>query len=161
MRNKAGVALIPLMVAAAFAQAEGTVGDLSRIQSETIILKAKVSRATAQSELDAKSRVGQVNDDVDAPVVKSVYGVGRKLFASFLYSNGVAMDAKQGDTILGGYKVVTLTVDKVELGKGKRRFVVGFSATAPTPAPQSATQNGAMFGQPYMPPIAPPVAVKP
>lgn len=161
MRNKAGVALIPLMVAAAFAQAEGTVGDLSRIQSETLILKAKVGRATAQSELDAKSRVGQASDDVDAPVVKSVYGVGRKLFANFLYSNGVAMDAKLGDTILGGYKVVTLTVDKVELAKGKRRFVVGFSATAPTPAPQTSQQNGAAFGQPYMPPIAPPPAIKP
>lgn len=160
MRNKAGVALIPLIVAAAFAQAEGTVGDLSRINSETIILRAKVSRAMAQSELDAKSRAGQITDAVvDMPVVKSVYGVGRKLFANFLYSNGVAMDAKLGDTILGGYKVVTLTVDKVELAKGKKRFVVGYSATAPMPVPQANPQNSAGLSTSQIAP--PPFIVRP
>lgn len=162
MRNSAGIALIPVLLIAGFAHAEATVGDLSVINSETILLKAKVSRAAAQEELDAKSKVAVGNDDVDAPVVKSVYGAGGKLFATFLYGSGVAMDAKQGDTILGGLKVMLVSVDKVELSKGSKRLQVGFSGTAPTVSPQRVPgMQQPVVGQPFMPPVTPPPVIKP
>src|SRR5260364_349544 len=101
-------ALIALLCAAGLTHAEGTVGDLSNIQSDTLLLKAKAERAAAQSELYARS---SVEGEGAAPVVKA---------------------AKPGDTILGGFKVMSVGVDKVELSKGRQRLTVGFAATAPT-----------------------------
>ena len=152
MRNNAWVAAMSLLVAAvampAMADEMQTVGDLSRVQSETILLKAKVDRATAQAQLDAKTHTGSsINDDVDVPVVKAVYGVNHKLYATFLFANGVSEDAKIGDEITGGFRVSMLTVDKVVLIKGHRHFNVGFSAVAPV-ATQAVTSPQ---GSPTMP----------
>ena len=112
------------------AHAEGTVGDLSTIQSETILLKAKVGKASAQAELDRSSGAASAAGG-DEPVVRSVYGVGGQLVASFLYANGVSVERRVGDTLPGGFKVVTITIENVELSKGGKVFPVGFSATPP------------------------------
>ncbi len=144
-------ALIALLCAAELAQAKGTVGDLSNIQSETLLLKAKAERAAAQLELDSKS---SIEGEGALPVVKSVYGVGDQLYATFLYRSGVVMDAQQGDTILGGFKVVSVGVDKVELMKGHQRLTVGFAATAPTQPLAAPPFLPAMPG-PVLPPRPP------
>ncbi|MDH0341964.1 type IV pilus biogenesis protein PilP [Chromobacterium haemolyticum] len=160
MRNKAIVAVISTLAAVTAAHGEGTVGDLSSIQSETILIRAKVSRAEAQAQLDARTKGkggAENNGDMALPVVKFVYGVGKQLSATFLYSSGEAIDAKVGDTILGGYKVVSLTVDKVEVAKGKKRFLVGFSGAAPTISPQPTQPTNPMMGQPsFASPISSP-----
>jgi hypothetical protein len=140
-----------LFCAAGLAQAEGTVGDLSKIQSDTLLLKAKAERAVAQSELDARS---SVEGEGAAPVVKAVYGAGNQLYATFLYRSGVVMDAKPGDTILGGFKVVSVGVDKVELSKGRQRLAVGFAATAPT-QPIAAPPFFPTMPGPIQPPRSP------
>lgn len=157
MRNevmKLGALVVALMSTAVLA--EGTVGDLSKIQSETLIIKAKVNRASAQAELEAKSHVNGPSsaNDEDVPVVKNVYGFGKKLMATFLFSSGVTIDAREGEVIMGGYKVASLSVDKVELEKGGRRFPVGFSGTPPI---QGAPSRAAVSGGPLltMPPGAP------
>lgn len=117
-----------------------TVGDLSRIQGETMIIKAKANREAAQAELNLRLRTSGAadsSDDRDMPVVKAVYGGGRERVATFLYSNGTTMEASVGDTINGGYKVVKISVDKVELQKGKKLIQVGFSATPTVSQPVS------------------------
>lgn len=146
------VAIATGLSAAGFVHAEGTVGDLSRIQTETLLLKAKVNRATAQAELDSKSHAGVITSgDLDAPVVKNVYGVGGKMAATFLFSTGITVEGKPGDTIVGGFKVVTVSIDKVELSKDKKIFPVGFSATPPV---QSYPSNGTgMSGNASYPPV--------
>lgn len=143
--------VVALMSSSAFA--ESTVGDLSKIQSETLIIKAKVSRATAQAELEAKTRgsVAAPAIEVDVPVVKNVYGIGKKLMATFLFSSGATIDAREGEVIMGGYKVASLSVDKVELEKGGRRFPVGFSGTPPL---QGSPAQSAVPGAP-VPPMLP------
>lgn len=133
---------------AASAHAEGTVGDLSHIQTETLLLKAKVNRATAQAELDSKSRTGSGSSDTEAPVVKNVYGVGGKMAATFLYASGITVEGKPGDTIVGGYKVVTVSIDKVELSKDKKVFPVGFSSTPPVQSAPAAPSMPGMAGYP-------------
>jgi len=130
----AGLLLLPC------AEADSTLGDLSRIQDETLLLKAKAERAAAEADLEAKRRsAAGVGQDMEPPVVKVVYGVDHKLVATFLYSNGVVMDAGAGDTILGGFKVAAISVDKVQLVRGKTRYQVGFSATAPAVPVQTQT----------------------
>lgn len=137
------VALLALTVGCGVALAEGTVGDLSRIQTETLLLKAKVSRASAQAELDAKSRGGPTGgSDTEAPVVKNVYGVGGKMAATFLYGSGVVVDGRAGDAIPGGFKVVSVSIDKIELSKGGKTFQIGFSATPPVQAAPTGTPGG-------------------
>lgn len=135
--------------------AQPTVGDLSKIQGETLILKAKVSREAAQAELDSRSRAAggyTPSDDTHLPVVKSVYGARNMLVATLIYPNGTTMEAKVGDTLNGGYKVSKIVVDRVELTKNKKVVQLGFSAMPPT---ATAMPGPAMPGisQPYAPPL--------
>ncbi|MEN1450903.1 type IV pilus biogenesis protein PilP, partial [Pseudomonas aeruginosa] len=69
-----------------------------------------------------------------------------KLYATFVYSSGITADAAAGETIPGGFKVVHVTVDKVELQKGGRRFQVGFASHAPSAVGATGTNPG--MGQP-------------
>lgn len=152
-----GVVLVGLVPALCLAQA--TVGDLSKIQGETLILKAKANREAAQADLDARSRAAggyAVSDEANVPVVKSVYGVRDTLVATFIYSNGTTMEAKVGDTLNGGFKVTKIAVDRVELVKNKKVIQLGFSATPPAAAPVAASAGGVQMPgmpQPYMPPL--------
>lgn len=141
-------------LAPGLALAQATVGDLSKIQGETLILKAKANREAAQAELDARSRAAggyTSSDDSNLPVVKSVYGVRNTLVATFIYSNGTTMEAKVGDTLNGGYKVTKIAVDKVELAKNKKVVQLGFSATPPVASPAGMSNPG--MPQPYIPPV--------
>lgn len=159
MRNKAIVTMFVGALASGFAMAEATVGDLSQIQGDTIIIRAKANRAAAQQDLDAKARgslPSYVGGDSEAPVVKAVYGAGKQLYATFLYGSGVVMDAKAGDTILGGFKVISVAVEKVELSKDGTKVQVGYSASAPARAPAAQAPQGV---QPTM--FAPPPVVRP
>lgn len=141
-------------LAPGLALAQATVGDLSKIQGETLILKAKANREAAQADLDARSRAAggyASSDDSNLPVVKSVYGVRNTLVATFIYSNGTTMEAKVGDTLNGGYKVTKIAVDKVELAKNKKVVQLGFSATPPVASPAGMANPG--MPQPYIPPV--------
>ena len=74
-------------------------------------------------------------------MVKAVVGVGNSLIATFVYANGTGVDAKVGDSLPGGYRVVEITPNHVVLIQHGRRIVVGFSAepVRETPAlPNSA-----------------------
>lgn len=132
MPSLMALTLVAFLCQAGTVRAEGTIGDLSRIQTETLILKARANRASAQAELASKMPgPTTLGENVDAPVVKNVYGVGGRMAATFLYSNGVAVEGHAGDTIIGGFKVVSISIDKVELAKDKKVFQIGFSATPP------------------------------
>jgi type IV pilus biogenesis protein PilP len=136
MRNDIIQRLVAVLIAfgPALGMAEPTVGDLSKIQGETLIIKAKANREAAQAELDARTRATggySGSDESNVPVVKSVYGVRDTLVATFIYPNGTTMEAKVGDTLNGGFKVTKIAVDRVELMRNKKVIQVGFSATPP------------------------------
>ncbi len=129
-----------------------TVGDLSKIQSETLIIKAKASRAAAQAEMNAKNREssgiagGIANSgEGNVPVVKTVIGQT----ATLLYADGSTRDAKVGDSLPGGFKVTKVTIDKVEIASGKRTTLLGFSSTPPSNT--SLGGFGAVIPQPAIP----------
>ena len=135
-----------------------TVGELSRVQSETILYKAQGERAKALRELNdggtqAKvatqpsylpqpvvaptSRVSGAVEQTGAveqlPVVKLVYGTGTALHATLLYAGGFEIDASPASTDLpGGYRVANLTLDSVVLTRGGKRYPLGFSNRAPS-----------------------------
>jgi type IV pilus biogenesis protein PilP len=135
-----------------------TVGELSRVQSETILYKAQGERAKALRELNdggtqakvvpqpsylpqpaamPSSAVGGGVEHAGAvdqlPVVKLIYGSGKALRATLLYTGGFEIDASLASTDLpGGYRVASLSLDSVVLSRGGKRYPLGFSNRAPS-----------------------------
>nr|QOU99588.1 hypothetical protein [Pseudomonas syringae pv. actinidiae] len=135
-----------------------TVGELSRVQSETILYKAQGERAKALRELNdggtqAKAApqpsnlpqpVAMPSSAVSGnaehaglvdqlPVVKLIYGSGKALRATLLYTGGFEIDASLASTDLpGGYRVASLSLDSVVLSRGGKRYPLGFSNRAPS-----------------------------
>lgn len=127
-----------------------SVGDLARIQAETVLIKAQAKREEAQAEL-AVRRQGGVSADGTLPVLKSIYGTEKRLMATFIYPGNVTVEANEGDQIPGGYRVSKIFADtsKVELAKGRDKFQVGFS----TLAPASRQLMGQAGATPFVPGI--------
>jgi len=139
--------IAPLMSEAA------TVGELSKIQSETLIIKAKASREAAQADMNSKRRDSSGlpggpagSGEGNIPVVKNVIGQ----VASLLYSDNSTRDARLGDALPGGFKVTKVTIDKVEITSGKQVIQLGFSSTPPTNTSMSGSINS-VIPQPAMP----------
>ncbi len=134
-------------------QAAATVGELTDVQAETVLAEAKARLAEAQAKLD-----GQVSTSVPtglsalqlpprdvalpAPVVRTIYGSGGRMTASFLFPGGYEADAGTGQELPGGYRVESISLDKVLLSKEGKRFPVGFSNTAPSMPAQSQPMGG-------------------
>jgi hypothetical protein len=130
MENKVAIGLVVLSTSV-FATV--TVQDISTLQGETLRLKAELTRATVQKQLD---ETGKSEGSSTAPVVKAVVGVGTALIATFVYANGSSVDARVGDALPGGYRVMEITSNRVTLSQAGRRIVVGFSAEVPVATPQ-------------------------
>jgi hypothetical protein len=132
------------------AEAVATVGDLARIQAETLVLKARLKQEEVKADLAAKRTSGGVAEDTTTlPVVKSIFGTDR-LVATFLYPGNVRVPAMLGDVIPGGYTVARIDGEsnKVEITRGKERFVIGFSSSAPVPKDRAAPTQASALGAP-------------
>lgn len=128
-----------LAAPASFA-ADNTVGALSEIQADTLVLRARAEQADARRKLgeDAggssvamSSAYGSTNPGGIAPVVRGVHGANKNLYATFLYSNGSTVEGRLGDQIPGGFRVVALSAERVEIQRGTERIQVGFSSIPP------------------------------
>lgn len=147
------------------------VGELAIVQSQTILLKAKAERAKAEHSINGEGiqERGQhsapfhpqvslaparsTDTQQDLPVVKAVFGSGKRLRATLLYSSGFEVDADLSSRELpGGYQVVTLTVDSVTLERQGQRYPLGFSNLAPT---GSSNSNSSLPGSTQPLPILP------
>lgn len=164
-----------------------TVGELSRVQSETILYKAEGERAKALRELNnggaqsvsapqlgylpppMATQTGRLNagEPADAveqlPVVKLIYGAGKALHATLLYPGGVEVDASPASTDLpGGYRVASLNLDSVVLSRGGKRYPLGFSNRAPSyPVATAATGRASVLPIAVTPMNPPPPASVP
>ncbi|MDT3723180.1 type IV pilus biogenesis protein PilP [Pseudomonas oryzihabitans] len=161
-----------------------TVGELSRVQSETILYKAQGERAKALREISGTStqattsplpsylsqpvvapisRVSGAAEQTGAveqlPVVKLVYGAGKALHATLLYAGGFEIDASLASSDLpGGYRVASLSLDSVVLSRGGKRYPLGFSNRAPSfPVASVATSQAPVLPVTVTPmnPVAP------
>ena len=144
--------------------ASSTVGELSDVQAETVLAEAKVRLEEARSKLQGRnvtleqgmtisSTLPPAEMSLPAPVVRTIYGSGGKMTASFLFAGGYEADAGQGQDLPGGYRVESISLDKVLLSKDGKRFPVGFSNTAPTV--ESTPQGLAMPIAPALPGAVP------
>lgn len=111
------VAFATLSCVAANAQ---TVGNLSQIQAETLVLKARASRAAAQVDLESKSR--QTIGEGDLPMIRAMTNVSGKRSVILAYGNGSSIEAKVSDSIPGGYVVSAISAEGVTLMKGGKSY---------------------------------------
>lgn len=129
---------LPGWAVSAEPQAQATVGDLSRVQSDTILYEAKAKRAEAKGKMQeqlAKTGDEQLSTQSaaspsviasDLPTVTGSSGISGRLFATFLYGDGTTVTSKSGEQIPGGFLVSEVGIDRVALTKGDRRFVLKF-----------------------------------
>lgn len=147
-----------------------TVGELTDVQAQTVLAEARVRLAEAQAKLEGRETLPPSAEPsamplpprevaLPAPVVRTIYGSGGRMTASFLFPGGYEADAGAGQELPGGYRVESITMDKVLLSKDGKRFPVGFSNTAPSMQAQRQAMDGmvapalpgAMPGQAFPP----------
>ena len=158
-----------------------SVGELGKVQSETILYKAQAERTKAlrESRGEDTSSIQQVpsafpgafmqqptqpaapapnraSSEPDLPVVRAITGSSRRLQATLLFSGGYELDANVGKELPGGYRVSQITLDGVLLERAGKRYPLGFSDRAPTPVLQSLQQNTAsQLATPALPGLVP------
>ncbi|EJN02929.1 type IV pilus biogenesis protein PilP [Herbaspirillum sp. YR522] len=165
MQNKS---VIALLVAAAWsvsaAHAESTSESLTRIEAETMVLKAREKQlevqssiVTRQNEIAARqsmtAALAQSQNQVEAvgePVVRAIEGIGSRMYATLQLGDGSLVDVQQGDTLPGGMKIVAVHPREVLASNKGRQFRLGmyapslngFNPNFPAPAVGVASNPG-------------------
>lgn len=138
------------------AQAQTSVADIDRIQSDALLIKAQTERAKAQKELAELQGISPADAGGGLPVVRGIFGANGKRYVSFLYPTGGVAEAQAGGTIPGDYTVRSFDATGVVLSKGKRTYRIPFSMQAPTLPPSQP-----MGANPYSPISGGPITTVP
>lgn len=155
--------LLPALGVCASERQKPTVGELSDVQSQTIMYEAEVKRAEAQAKLlDLNLQLGeepqtgspsslvQVTES-ELPTVTGVSGAAGRLYATFRYVNGTTVSAKSGEQIPGNFRVAEVGIDRAVVTRGDRRIPLRFGvANESVPQPQTPGQMP-MFNAPSPP----------
>lgn len=106
---------------------------LGDLYEQRLLIDAQAELANARTKIQSTDIETAAIKESFAPVVRMVQGVGRNLYATFLYPGGMTVDARVGDVISGGYKVKSINVNQVTLEKNGEVVYLRFSATPSTP----------------------------
>lgn len=147
MRNNHWLVLAACAIAAQGALAgESTAQQLTRIEAETAVLKARARKVEVQAQIanknaeiaarNAESR--RINEQPSAspntPMLRAVDGLGGVLYATLDMPNGGSVDVRAGDRLSDGSRVLSVQPREVVLEtSGKRRIKLGRSST-PSPS---------------------------
>jgi type IV pilus biogenesis protein PilP len=136
--------LVAFTVAAA---AESTVDSLGKIESETLLLKARQKQLDVQAQIVSKqSEIATKQAEVDRltlthtatlgdPMIRSIEGIGKIIYATLQLDNGNTMDVKTGDTLPNGMRILSIRQNDVVVETvGKRRIRLGTSTSTGTVA---------------------------
>ncbi|WP_034300961.1 type IV pilus biogenesis protein PilP [Herbaspirillum sp. RV1423] len=119
MRNKL---VIPFAVLAALygngAYAESTSDSLTRIEAETLVLKAREKQLEVQANIVGKQNEIAAKQSLTAaitqttvvgdPVIRAIEGISGRMYATLQLSDGSVVDVQQGDTLASGMKIVSI-----------------------------------------------------
>lgn len=133
MQNKLIVAVSLALLISVPASAETTAESLSKIEAETLVLKAQERQLSVraqilqlQGEITAREASAEQNARPGAPgdpTVQSIEGIGERLHATLLFENGSTIDIKGGDILPNGMHVVSILPNEVMVSADKRRRV--------------------------------------
>lgn len=148
--------VIAAMPTQAIAEDAGTVGDLGKVQSNTMMLKAKIREQEAQAALrrgdgQSESGVPKAPESVTAvlPNVKLISSGESGPYAVLLYADGATSAGGEGRKVPGGLTIKSISaasrsVDVVD-ANGKRH-TLGMSSTPPIVPPQPPAATMGMAG---------------
>jgi len=154
MRSNHIIALMALLAASGGSRAaDGTVGELARVQAETTLLKAQLERQDVVTKIASAGGTSAGTPITGVtPFVGGVFGRTGHLYATLLYADGSRVDARAGSTVPGGYRVATLTAERVELiGADGRRVLAAFSAASPVPPAPPVVERATSSPSPAKP----------
>lgn len=120
-------------VYASGAGAESTSESLTRIEAETLVLKAREKQLEVQSSIVSKqneiavkqSMTTAINQPVVVgdPVIRAIEGIGSKMYATLQMNDGSIVDVQQGDVLPNGMKIVAISSrEVVVLSKNNERI---------------------------------------
>ncbi|SFL98480.1 type IV pilus biogenesis protein PilP [Rugamonas rubra] len=140
--------------------AETAADRLTRIEAETLVLKARekqlevqVNIMSKQNDIVAKQQLNEMmvqNAVLGDPVIRSIEGIGKTLYATLELNNGTQVDAQVGEVLSNGMKVVSIRSNEVIVQTGKKRRV-RLAANARPPA--TFNPNFPSAGVPLPPPL--------
>jgi type IV pilus biogenesis protein PilP len=143
------------LVAGPAAFAESTSEQLTRMEAETLVLKAHEKQLEVQANILTKQNDIRMKQGVNTqlargpvagdPLVQSVEGIGKAMFATLQLGTSV-VDAKAGDMLPNGMRVVSVRANEVlvETPKRQRRRL----------APANVAMDGfSAYPGPGMPPL--------
>ena len=139
--------------------------DLTRIEAETLVLKAREKQLDVQAKIIAKqSEIASRQSEserfaksavVGNPVITAIEGMGKSMFATLQLENGSVVDVKSGDMLSNGLRVVSIRPNEVIIeDAGKKRIRLA-SAGTPQPSFDPSFPSAGL----RLPPLAPPGTV--
>ncbi|MPS30688.1 type IV pilus biogenesis protein PilP [Pigmentiphaga sp.] len=159
MRSKYLSALLMLAAwAAQPARAESTSDSLTRLEAETMVLKARerllevqASILGKQNEIAARQSIMATLNQAEVigdPVVRAIEGVGGRLYATLQMSDGSIADVQQGDTLPGGMKVLSIAPREVMVQSGGRKIRLAAYAPGQAGLNPAAVMSGPGVARP-------------
>jgi type IV pilus biogenesis protein PilP len=146
--------------APAFAE---TAEELTKIESETALLKAQAKKIEVQAQIAAKqAEIDRLSmpsaptgpgglilpaSPVD-PTIHAVEVIGKSRYATLNLGNGTMMDVKVGDVLPNGMRVYAIQPNEVVVGTGKQRIRLSHGAHA---GPSHSGGGGGYSGLPSLP----------
>ena len=109
---------------------DGQAARLTRIESETAVLKAQARKAEVQAQIAAKqaetaARHAEARRSApqrQAPMLRGIDGVGDTLYATLELPDQGLLDVHAGDKLPDGSKVVSVRANGVTLQQGKQQL---------------------------------------
>lgn len=115
------------------ALAETASEQLTRIEAETLLLKAREKQLEVQANIVARQNEiatkRQLTDQLAQtavagdPVVRSIEGIGKVMYATVQLADGNLVDARVGDVLPNGMKVASIKPHEVIVENRKKRRV--------------------------------------
>lgn len=106
-------------------QNKAIVSKLDRLQTEIVLLKAQTALASAKGELNRASQ--DLSSDDQLPTLLTVFGQNRHLMATLQLSNRSTLNVKNGERILGGYRVIQIGLGEISLMRKGQVYRIGLS----------------------------------
>lgn len=122
---------------------QSTAEQLQRINESIAILSAqrqeielRAQIATKQFEIDRASHVDVTNiDRARHPVVRSIEGADGKMSATLVFGSGVQQVVRRGDSIPGGWTITRISIDAVQIVRGKEKVRLAYGYEPPPAMP--------------------------
>jgi type IV pilus biogenesis protein PilP len=161
--------LLAALLRGGAAVADPTSDKLTRIEEETMLLKARerqldVRASILNKQTEIASREGAISQQGQAgrqadPVVHGVEGLGRAMFATLEMADGSLVEAQAGDVLANGMRVLSVAPGNVVVLNGKKKQV-RLAAYVPRQAvPMAGLPSSGMM--PPLPPLPPAPSMSP